>query len=425
MANQFLNNYVNQVKNQPNPFYDKGLFGNKTSPKTVAAVTNPVPTPKPVSTSSQMGPVANPSATYKNPTSSLPPAGQQFVQNQIKTQTPVAPKSYTTQPIGQQIQPAQNPSQVQTNPVQSAYLKYLTGMFDPSKVDAARSQAEEQNKRLVDIQNQSEAKSLGARREYEGLLDSRGGTTSGAQTAASMANRRSTSELADLALIENAAARSAGVANDVYNQYISAGKSVYEAEQAAEAAKREGSFSLNEGERQFDAKGNQIAYGGPKSYSPKSGGISDLNELLSPAEALKLGVPYGTTKGQAAGALGGTQASSDQFYNTLQQYSDFLGRNSAFGAKLSPAKQAEKRNLIAQITALYKQKYSLGTLDAGVQKLIDGLLGSGGIASLSNQAQKSAVDSLLGTLPQANAQATQSNAGKLSSGNAFTVVEVN
>ena len=136
-------------------------------------------------------------APINNP--NLPPAGQQFVQNlapddvsnkyNTATETPVTP----TTPI---IQP------------ESPYKKYL---------DSMTSDAE----RVVDIQNQSEAKELEARRLYEETLDKPGGYVSGAREAAGLVSRRSNAELADLALRESAAARTAGLSRGAYEQAVS------------------------------------------------------------------------------------------------------------------------------------------------------------------------------------------------------------
>ncbi len=85
-------------------------------------------------------------------------------------------------------------------------------------------------------------------------------------------------------------------------------------------------FTLGEGQMRYDAKGNLIASGAPKTLadqnkvfevngqlvrmnpatgqyeavfgSPKDN--NNLNEILSPNEAQSLGLPYGTTRGQAA-----------------------------------------------------------------------------------------------------------------------------
>ena len=129
--------------------------------------------------------------------------------------------------------------------------------------------------------------------------------------------------------------------------------------------------------------------------SKTSGDSDELNELLSVDEATKLGVPYGTTKGEAAGLQSQKGSSADNFTRLLGEYSTFLGQYSAVRVASDPTLKATKNSYISQLTAEYKQMKQLGTLDAGVQKLIDGLLGQGGLASFSNTAQKTVVDSLI------------------------------
>lgn len=59
------------------------------------------------------------------------------------------------------------------------------------------------------------------------------------------------------------------------------------------------SFTLSEGQTRFDANGNPIAAVAPAPKNPDA--ANDPNRILSPAEAQTLGVPFGTTAGQAYG----------------------------------------------------------------------------------------------------------------------------
>lgn len=80
----------------------------------------------------------------------------------------------------------------------------------------------------------------------------------------------------------------------------------------------------------------------------------------------------------------------------LKQYRDLLNGKSAFQFATSAELQAQKQNIVSLITAEYKQAKKLGTLDAGVQKLIDGLLGNNSIQTrLSVPSQIKAVDNTL------------------------------
>lgn len=179
-----------------------------------------------------------------------------------------------------------------SNNSQGAYIKYLTGMFDEKNVNRARKDYEKSQERLADIQSENERVELEARKGQQAILDRPGGSVAGAQQSAQVYGRRADDDLADRALQESAAARTAEVYRGVYDSAISAGKSVYEAEQAANKASTEGGFSLGEGERRFDSQGKEIAYGGPKTFSPGTGGgnIPGFSGTLSPlAQAVQNG----------------------------------------------------------------------------------------------------------------------------------------
>lgn len=85
----------------------------------------------------------------------------------------------------------------------STYVDYLKGFQDTANTA---------NTRLADIQNKEEQANVSARRQYQDTLDTPGMLKGGAQQAAGVVDRRNNQNLADLALQESAAARSAGVA---------------------------------------------------------------------------------------------------------------------------------------------------------------------------------------------------------------------
>jgi len=70
------------------------------------------------------------------------------------------------------------------------------------------------------MKTKKEQQDTDARRRYEQLLDESGGLKAGAQQSASMDRRRSEQELADIALQESAAARTAGIYNDLYTEQL-------------------------------------------------------------------------------------------------------------------------------------------------------------------------------------------------------------
>ena len=248
---------------------------------------------------------ANPSATDTKPVviappkdkSKLPPAADDFINNQTNqalydtttgARTTGAPDMLGGKPVIQSNETSAGQNEgayMETTGVpktaESPYLAYLKSMFDPESVNIARDKATSDYERLANIQNESEAKSLEARRLYEANLDRPGGLLSGAQQSAALSSRRTNQELADLALRESAAARTAGVSNDVYTNMINAGKSVYDAEIAqaeADKANQANGFTLSSGQIRYDAQGNPIAgtsEAGGGAYIPGADPVAD------------------------------------------------------------------------------------------------------------------------------------------------------
>lgn len=72
-------------------------------------------------------------------------------------------------------------------------------------------------------------------------------------------------------------------------------------------------FTLSEGQTRYDSKGNPIA-----SKAKSAPSSSDSGDLLSVEDTIKLGVPYGTTKGQAAGITPKKPLSSIQTTDLIQ-----------------------------------------------------------------------------------------------------------
>lgn len=177
----------------------------------------------------------------------------------------------------------------QPAPQEDPYIKYLNSLFNPEQTTKALDTLNSANTRLADIQNRNEKQALDARVNYENTLDTPGGLKIGAEQAASVGNRRASAESAYGAIEEGAAARSAMVAKDTYDQYINAGKTVYEATQAANKAKLEADrytqertdklnapFDLSEGQSRYEInpttrKYEQVASNG-KTYAPGSTG---------------------------------------------------------------------------------------------------------------------------------------------------------
>lgn len=238
-----INSYIGSIQNKRKSSYSPfggstggNLFGrigtgissfiNRGAASPQSSAYKPQTMVQPQSTSA-VGSNSGVSITPPKTTAPLPPAGQTYVSNLSSP----APK-----PV--QTPTATAPSTTSTLPTQTedAYISYLKTLFNPESSKLALSEKESAMKRLADLQSQTEAKDLAARREYEAKLDEAGGLREGARESASASARRSNQELADLAVQESAAARSAQVASDTYNEYINAGKTVFEAETAAKDA---------------------------------------------------------------------------------------------------------------------------------------------------------------------------------------------
>lgn len=110
------------------------------------------------------------------------------------------------------------------SPEYKAYLKYQREKENPGEASNAQKNYESSLKTLADIQSKKEQADTEARRRYEEILDTPGMLKAGAEQAARIDQRRSNQELADIALQESAAARTAGVYTDVYGNKLDASK---------------------------------------------------------------------------------------------------------------------------------------------------------------------------------------------------------
>lgn len=83
--------------------------------------------------------------------------------------------------------------------------------------------------------------------------------------------------------------------------------------------------------------------------------------------------------------------------NLLGQYRAELSKSTVFTRLGDPETVTKLNSLKGQITAEYKKQQQLGTLDAGVQKLIDSIIPGGGfnLSQLSTKAQLDAVDNFI------------------------------
>jgi len=145
-------------------------------------------------------------------------------------------------------------------PKDSAYIQYLKTMFNPDEAKLAMEEKNAAAKNLSDINQEILKQSTETRRNYEGTINQAGGLKDGTQAGASSERRRANSELADLSLRQLGAVGASEFATDLVKQYMDAGASIEEAELAAS---------------------------------------EESKKVLTLEEATTLGVPYGTTVGEA------------------------------------------------------------------------------------------------------------------------------
>jgi len=262
-----FNKYINNLKtklpayNPQNSFTRSNLpqrnsrqrYGTYSNPKNNIAgyssfnqlKSSLIPTAGATSTNTPLIKPATDTTDTTNIINTLPNSGQQYVgnisnttQNAYDAVTGARTNYGASQGLpnmlgGKQINETTS-NIIQTPKKESAYIEYLKSMFNPEQTKISLQKAEADYKRLTDIQNRKEAKELEARRLYEETLDRSGGLLSGAQQAARGVERSSNQELADLALQESAAARSAGVSQGAYSQLLDLGKELYGEEQPIE-----------------------------------------------------------------------------------------------------------------------------------------------------------------------------------------------
>lgn len=303
--NQFISSITPKKKATTSPFYPTPT-GN--SPKVTGVLAPQKPTASPVTSNAGATNPVIPKVT--SPRSTLPPAGQQYVNNLSAPEkrdanglliNPADAKfdRNTGKPIGGITAPnTPTPTTPTSSPTapQSPYAKYLNSLFDPDQLKSTQDASAQANLRLAGIQSRNEKQALDGRVNYENALDKSGGLLSGARQSANMINRRASAESAYGAIEEGAAARTAGVYQNNFDSMLGAGKSLYEIEQdelkrnepievggvlyqkqgdgtykpltPTEQDSAEG-FTLGEGQTRYDAQGNIIAQGG--SSSPLTG----------------------------------------------------------------------------------------------------------------------------------------------------------
>ena len=218
--------------------------------------------------------------------------------------------------------------------------------------------------------------------------------------------------------------------------YLKAALDINDKKLSREDKKRAETLQIQLSERErivAEAKENKTIIYGWAAEAAKNGASSLLLNraigVLDPMEALQILTPFmddPTAKEQALAQLEATRAntaatytsieqtkantakvkaettqstnSKGQLLNLVGQYRDIVSKSNWFSANFDPTTKASLESLKGQITAVYKQQQQLGTLDAGVQKLIDTIFpaSSGfGIVQSSPSAQVAAIDNFI------------------------------
>jgi hypothetical protein len=202
-----------QTTSQPTPARPTPLNPvQPTSKVTENSSATSMQTPKP----------AQPSVAPR-PTRTLPKEADAFISS-------MQPRPQDTQ--------AQAPQVIEPIPEKKdPYLSYLDSLFE--QTSTAQSKRQQEFQRVADIQARNRKAELDAIAEQEAIRTEGGRLKGGAESMIGEVGRKANLESAFGALEESAAISSANLANDVYNQYIQAGATSFEARNAAQAAERE------------------------------------------------------------------------------------------------------------------------------------------------------------------------------------------
>lgn len=131
------------------------------------------------------------------------------------------------------------------------------------------------------------------------------------------------------------------------------------------------------------------------SLAANSGYLGRLDRQLKQAQIANI---YSSMDKRGSTAAENKKAEAQiQLNQLLNQYRNTISGLNFFTAN-APSNKAAIQSLKGQITAVYKQAQQLGTLDAGVQKLIDSIIpdpSNLSVSSLSNASQLAAIDNFI------------------------------
>jgi curved DNA-binding protein CbpA len=183
--------------------------------------------------------------------------------------------------------PAPEPGEKPTE--DSEYIKYLKSMFNPEDARMARENLESLNQKTSE-------EMLRTRKEEDRIRENKDGALlRGLNAQLNEEARASNRSLADLALAK-------GVATTIYEQYIAAGKSIEQAEQAALKTAQDSYTTVSPGQTIVDANGKVIYKAEPKVETPNvSTAVIDIGDKKvlvdkNTGEILQEYAETGTTK---------------------------------------------------------------------------------------------------------------------------------
>ena len=130
-----------------------------------------------------------------------------------------------------------------------------------------------------------------------------------------------------------------------------------------------------------------------------------LNKAKTPDEVAKAMIDY--KKSLVPTGFENVKPENVQITKLLVEYNNFI-KDKGFFELNKPENVALKANLVSEISAEYKDAKKLGTLDAGVEKVVNGLIGNTGIARYSPSAQSLAINQQLNRMGYDTTQADTS-----------------
>lgn len=312
------------------------------------------------------------SITPTSPT--LSPAGQDFARSQQIQD--IQDKANTIQSDFTDLKASQTQQTQDKSKTDPTYLKYLRSLENPTEASNIQKERDTALQNLANIESKREERDTEARRRYEEILDRSGGTRAGAVQGATQDRRRSETELADIALQQSAAARTAGVA-----------QTAFQSEQERIASGR------GETPSGFSLGKDQIRY----EYDTETGGYKQVGQGIGSQQG---GVGGSTTytagENQAVDSyVAGLKSGDLKFSDVPDELQNLVAQGlSSKGGAVSQG----NREMVSMIDALLGNE-GLAGITGGVQQFRPGVL-----MSDQQRLAKNQLDQLVGNLKLENRQ---------------------